>query len=98
MEGGRAHVNNLGAQWAEDEEFEDERGQAGECEDDDVELNEAKKRAGHGGMSAEGPADGEGEIDEECAGIKPQAVHGPEGQGNGQGAECEQAVDAPPGA
>src|SRR5438046_2095551 len=98
VEGGGADVDNLLAQGAEDIELEDERGEAGEGEDDDVELDEAQEWAGHGGRAAEGAADGDGEIDEQCGRVEPETLHRPERKCDREGAECQQAVDAPPGA
>src|SRR5436189_194842 len=81
---------------AEDVKLQDERGEAGEGEDDDVELDEAEERAGHGGVAAEDPAEADGEVDEERGGVEPETLHGPEGEGDGEGAESEEAIDAPP--
>jgi hypothetical protein len=98
MEGGDADVDDLRADGAKDAELEDEEGEGGQGEGDDVELNEAQEWGGHDGVSADDPGDAEGEIEEEAGGIEPGAAHGPEGEGDGEGAEGEQAVDAPPGA
>src|SRR6266568_6756528 len=96
--GGDADVNDLRAEGAEDVQLEDEEGRAGEGEGEDIELDEAEERAGDGGVAAENPAEGESDVDEEGSRVEPEAAHGPEGEGDGDGAEGEEAIDGPIGA